>query len=452
MKHYHFMGISGVSMSALAWLLLRNGHRVTGCDLAPSELAYRLEGDGALILRGHSPDHLEGVDVLVASTAIPDHHPELAAARARGIPVLRRIELLGEILAHGRSIGVTGTHGKTTTTSMLGAAFIRAGQDPMVLVGGEVADLGGNARHGEGPYRIAEVDESDPLFQHLQVDTALLTNLEDDHVAAPGQTRQNYHESFEALVQAARRFAERAGRVVYNADWALLEKVTAGLERVGFGLEHGAFRAEAVDLSPEGSRFRVVWDGTVLGEARLRVLGLHNVVNALGVIATSALEGLDLEAVFAALAEFRGAHRRFERVGEINGAWVVDDYAHHPTEVTATLQAARATGRRVRVVFQPHRYLRTLQMWERFAEALRLADEAVVLEVYAAGEAPIEGVSGRLIAERLQALGHPARFMAWEEAQAYLTESARANDLILTMGAGDVWRLGVELARAGEGA
>jgi len=448
-KHVHFMGIGGVGISALAYVLHREGWRVSGCDVRPSELAHKLGAEGVTVHTGHDPAHLEGVDLLVASNAIPHDHPERQAARRLGIPIQERMQVLAGILSRGRSIGVSGTHGKTTTTSMIAHVFTELGADPVVLVGAAVPTLGGNARWGAGRHRIAEVDESDPRFAEVAVDLAVLTNLEDDHVSG-GEARQTYHADYQSLKAAARAYSERSGRVLYNADWEELESLTGGLERIGYGLEHGRYRAADVELGPDRSRFTLTAEGRPLAAVELAVPGRHNVENAVAALAAAHLEGLDPEAAARALAGFKGAARRFETAGFLRGAWVVDDYAHHPTEVAATLTAARATGRRVRVVFQPHRYLRTQQMWARFAEALRDADEVWVLDVYAASEAPIPGVSGALIADRLRELGHTrARFADWEEVRRELAASAAEGDLILTMGAGDVWKLGRELVEEG---
>ena len=448
-RHVHFMGIGGVGISALAYVLRREGWRVSGCDVHPSELARRLVAEGVVVHARHDPAHLEGVDLLVASNAVPHDHPELLEARRQGVPVQERMQVLADILARGRSIGVSGTHGKTTTTSMLAHVFSELGADPVVLVGAAVPGLGGNARWGAGRHRIAEVDESDPRFADVAVDLAVLTNLEDDHVSG-GEARQTYHADYQSLQAATRRYAWNAGKVLYNADWEELEALTQGCERVGYGLERGRYRAAAVELGPGQSRFTLAVDGEPLAAVELNVPGLHNVENAVAALAAAHLEGLDPEAAARALAGFRGAARRFETSGHLRGAWVVDDYAHHPTEVRATLDAARATGRRVRVVFQPHRYLRTRQMWARFAEALMAADEVWVLDIYAASEEPIPGVSGALIADRMRELGHErARFASWDEVRRELAASAAAGDLILTMGAGDVWKLGRELVEDG---
>lgn len=443
--HYHFVGIGGISMSALAAILLRDGLEVSGCDTQMNDLTAELAKLGAVVYQGHDPAHLDGVGVVVATTAVTDDEPELVEARRRNIPTLRRVHLLGEILGKGYSLGVTGSHGKTTTSAMLASIFLEAGTDPTVILGAKLPSMGGNARYGRGKYRIAEVDESDPWFQHLALDVAVVMNLEPDHVGTPTERRPNYHPDFSSLKEAVRRFARNAQRVVYNAEWPGLDELIQHPKRVSFGLEQGDCHTQNLHLLPMSSRFTVVWRGEPLGLVELGVPGLHNVVDALAAITVALLEGLPFSAIQKALAAFRGAHRRFELLGEIRGAWVVDDYAHNPTKVRSVLKAAKGTGRRVRAVFQPHRYLRTAQLWAEFAEALGLADEALVLEVYAAGEQPIPGVSGRMIADKLIAQGHNAQFLGWSEARDYLEKNLKDGDLVLTIGAGDVWKLGKEL-------
>ncbi|HEU4741309.1 MAG TPA: UDP-N-acetylmuramate--L-alanine ligase [Meiothermus sp.] len=445
MPHYHFIGIGGISMSGLAAILLRDGLEVSGCDAQMSDLTDDLKKQGATIYQGHDPAHLDGVDLVVATTAITDHEPELIEARRRNIPTLRRVHLLGEILSKGYSLGVTGSHGKTTTSAMLASIFLEAGTDPTVILGAKLPSMGGNARYGQGKYRIAEVDESDPWFQHLALDVAVVMNLEPDHVGTPTDQRPNYHPDFGSLKEAVRNFAHNAQRVVYNAEWPGLDELIQHPNRVSFGLEQGDCHARNLHLLTMSGRFEVVWRGEPLGPIELGVPGEHNVVDALAAITVALLEGLPFSAIQKALADFRGAHRRFERLGEIRGAWVVDDYAHNPTKVRSVLEAAKGTGRRVRAVFQPHRYLRTAQLWAEFAEALGLADEALVLEVYSAGEQPIPGVSGRMIADKLIADGHDARFLGWNEALDYLGKNLKDGDLLLTIGAGDVWKLGKAL-------
>jgi UDP-N-acetylmuramate--alanine ligase len=446
MKRVHVMGIEGVGMSALARLLLAEGVAVTGCDLAPGKRALAL---GVPVYRGHAPEHLKDEDTLLVPTPIPPDHPEVAAARAKGMRVLRRMELLAQLLAAKPSLGVTGTHGKTTTTGMLASVLLEAGLDPWVLLGGELGLLPGNARYGQGP-RLAEVDESDPLFREVRVSVAVATNLEADHIAPPGQLAPNYHESLEALEEAMRGFLQGAGVVVVPAFDERLLRLSRGLKRRLFG-KGGELWAEGVEPGPTGSRFLLVWEGRVLGEARLQVPGAHNVNNALAAALAALAFGVDAEAILKGLSRFPGVGRRFQRVGEVKGALVVDDYAHHPTEVRATLEAASHLGRRIRVLFQPHRLLRTQALLEEFVEALTPAQEVVVLPVYTAGEragASPEELSRR-IAQGLKARGVAARYLEGEEALAYARATATPEDLWLALGAGDVTELAWRLVHEG---
>jgi UDP-N-acetylmuramate--alanine ligase len=448
--HYHFMGIGGIGMSGLAQILLESGHTVSGCDLSPSELAYRLEARGALVLRGHAPEHITPeVDVLVTSTAVAHDHPEVIAARAHGKRVIRRIELLGELMAAKRSVGVVGTHGKTTTSSMIAAVFERSGLRPTAVIGGEVDDIGGNAKLGDGPDFVAEVDESDPYFQHLAPRTAVITNVEDDHIATPGETRNNYHASVEALNEAFRHYAKNADTVVYCRDWPGLEDLVAVNEHtVSYGTAPGCdYRAVDVSLENGRAAYTLEVHEDPAGRVELRVPGMHNVLNSLAAAAVADRAGVPFPKIAEALAAFRGAHRRWEKVGEVNGAWVYDDYAHNPTKVGAAIAGANTTGRRVRVVFQPHRFMRTAKDWERFVSALMPAHEVLVLDIYGAGEAPIEGVHASRIAAKLSADGHPATryFSDPEGAVKHLLATAGPEDVIVTMGAGDVWKVGTTL-------
>ncbi|WP_337870121.1 UDP-N-acetylmuramate--L-alanine ligase [Meiothermus sp.] len=451
MKHYHLMGIGGISMSGLARILRKDGHMVSGCDSQLSDLTRHLEREGIRVYLGHSPAHLEGVDVLVASTAIPDSEPELATAQTLGLPVWRRIQVVAEILRGGYSLGVTGSHGKTSTTSMLASIFVAAQTDPTVLLGAELGLIGGSAKVGSGRYRIAEVDESDPLFRFLELDLAVLTNLEPDHVSPDGQARPNYHTSFEALQDAVGSFAGRARHIIYNGEprWQLLDTLTQGRPRSSFGLLAGDCHAKEIALEPFGSRFELVWQGQVLGPVRLQVPGEHNITNALAASAAALVAGIPFEAIQQGLYQFTGASRRFEKIGELNGALIVDDYAHNATKLFVLLKAARNTGLRVRAVFQPHRYGRSEQEWPLYAQALEQADETLLLDVYAAGETPLQLTSAQIaqrMLEHLSAKGCRASHQSWDSTLDYLRQSAAPGDLILTIGAGSVSRLGRLLA------
>jgi UDP-N-acetylmuramate--alanine ligase len=448
--HYHLMGIGGIGVSAFARLLQARGVRVSGCDEQPSELTAQLEREGIAVHACHDPSHVAGVDVLVASEAVRKDHPELVAARAVGVEVRPRMALLDELLRAGPSVGVIGTHGKTTTTSMIAVAMQGAGLDPAAFVGGIVPEFGSNARVGSGPF-VAEVDESDRGFAALGCGTAVFTNAEDDHV---GGNQATYWETVEEQHAGFARFVGHSERVLYCADWPGLEGLCGGAaDRLSYGQGEGAdYRAVKLRPDADGTGFTVTRRGAVLGEARVSLPGLHNVLNALAALAVTDLYGGNFRAAADALAAFGGPGRRWQRVGELNGALVIDDYAHNATKVAAAVQAARQTGRRVRVVFQPHRYLRTQQSWPRLADALMAADEVLILDIAAAQETPIPGIHATLISDRMGESGHTgARYLPDRaEVVRYLRGTASAGDLIVTMGAGDVWKLSRELAGEGE--
>lgn len=441
-SHLHFMGIGGVSMSGLARHYLADGHRVSGCDAGDSPTLHELRDLGIAIEHGHHADHLSEVDTVVASAAIAADEPERAAAEALGIDVRRRIDLLADLFGSYRAIGVTGTHGKSTTSAMAATILVAHGDDPAVQLGATLPAIGGNMRYGRGTHLVAEVDESDPGFAGLAADVAVIINLEDDHVAGEHAERRTYHASMADLQTAARRYAGRARTLVSCADWPGLDDLLAGHpDHVRYGESSDAdYRIEDLQLRPAGSSFRLRGPG---GECRidLSVPGRYNAMNAAGALAACHRAGVPLAAGAEALASFTGVGRRWQRWGEVQGALVIDDYAHHPTEVTATLEAAQATGRRVRAVLQPHRWVRTARHWPALADAVALADEVLVLDVYGAGEDAIPGVSSSLIVDRLVGSGNLAGAYDLESAARYLTSSLRENDLVITLGAGDVWRV-----------
>ncbi|MBZ9749599.1 UDP-N-acetylmuramate--L-alanine ligase [Deinococcus sp. HMF7604] len=444
------MGIGGIGMSAFARLLAAQGHRVSGCDEAVTDLTARLGAEGVPVAAGHAAAHITDapygpVDILVASEAVPKTHPELLAARAAGVAVRPRMALLDDLLRTGPSVGVIGTHGKTTTTSMIAVALTGAGLDPSAFVGGIVPEFGSNARLGRGPF-VAEVDESDKGFAALGAGTAVFTNAEDDHV---GGSQATYWETVEEQHAAFARFVAQSGRVLLCADWPGLDALCSGArEQLSYGQAEGAdYRAEGLQPDAEGTSFAVVYRGQTLVNARVALPGTHNVLNALAALAVVHLHGGDLALAAAALADFRGPGRRWQRIGELNGALVIDDYAHNATKVAAAVQAARQTGRRVRVVFQPHRYLRTQQSWPRLADALMDADEVLLLDIAAASEAPIPGIHATLISGRMADNGHAGVRYLPDRAEVLrvLRETASHEDVIVTMGAGDVWTLARDL-------
>lgn len=445
----HFMGVAGVGMSGLARWYAADGYPVTGCDAFASAEVESLRKQGIEVALGHAADHAQDTDILVSTMAVPWDHPEIKVAQNAGKVTLRRIELLAQLLQSRRSVGISGTHGKSTTTGMTASIFLNAHTDPSILVGGQLAAVESNMRYGQGEWLIAEIDESDPGFAHLHTQIAVITNLEDDHIAGDYAERRNYHASLADLEEATRIFATQAEQVLYCADWPQLTPILAGLEHTlsyGFAPE-ATYRAQVHELAGAGSHFTFEAPGESC-EVQLIIPGQHNVQNATAALAVAHLAGLDLKAAAAELATFAGVGRRWQRRGGVAGALVIDDYAHHPTEVAVTLEAARHTGRRVRAVLQPHRWVRTARHWRALADAAALADEILVLDIYSAGESPIAGISSELIVERLQGAGKMSALYSAKEAQDYLARSLKENDLIITLGAGDVWKVAQGLVDA----
>jgi len=449
----HFMGIAGAGMSGLALLAKEQAVAITGCDNDPTGAAD-LAANGVEIWRGHDPGHVAGARAVVVTAAVPGDHPELKRARALGVPVVRRADALSQAVAGGTVVAVAGTHGKTTTTVMVTEALAAAGRDPTGLAGGRVARWGGNARMGGRDLYVVEADEYDRAFLSLAPAVAVVNNVEADHLEC-------YDGSVAALEQAFAQFAGRARRVIAGGDDAgalrVVSAVRAPVWRVGLGADADVRIADA-QLDEQGSTARIeLPDGRVLA-LRLRVPGLHNVRNAAAALAVVHELGADLERALAALAEFTGVGRRFERVGEAGGVMVVDDYAHHPTEVQATLAAARQAfpRRRVVAVFQPHLFSRTALHGDALGRALAAADVVVVAPIYGAREQPLPGVSAALVARGAVRAG--ATTVALRE-RATLTErvaeTVQAGDVVFTLGAGDITRVGPELLarlRTGAGA
>ena len=450
--HLHFMGIGGISMSGLARWYHADGYQVSGCDGVLGPSVKRLRHEGISVAVGHSPDHLNDVDVLVSTMAVPNvgvpnSLEEVQAADTLGLRNIKRIELLADLFEKRRAVGVTGTHGKSTTSGMLATIFVRSGLDPSVQLGATLPLLEGVMRYGAGEHLIAEVDESDPGFAHLKADIAVLTNLEDDHVAGEYDDRRNYHASLIDLENAARTFARSARRVVYCADWDGLEDIAGGLESaVGYGFSPDAdYKLSKAEYGGAESTFTLTTPEGESAQVALAVPGKYNVHNAAAALTAAHLAGIGLADGVEALEAFNGVGRRWQRWGNVAGTLVIDDYAHHPTEVAATLTAAKNTGRRVRAVLQPHRWIRTARHWPALADAAAIADEILVLDIYSAGEAEILGISPDLIVNRLKAAGRPASYHSFASAQSYLRNSLQDNDLVITLGAGDVWRVAADL-------
>ncbi len=446
-RSLHFVGIGGVSMQALAQWFRIEGYSVGGCDAAAGTALAQLKAAGMKVAAVHDPRHATCADLFVHSMAVPHDHPELEAARAAGKPVLKRIELLGELFRLRDAIAVTGTHGKSTTTGMLATMLLAVDPSASVQLGAELASIGGNMHHGTGPWLAAEVDESDPGFADLVSKIGVVTNLEDDHIAGEYDERRNYHASLADLEKAAQRFAAASEQLVYCADWSGLEALFSGhpASRT-YGLAPGSdYRIRDLELRPASSTFTLERPAAAPVNVRLSVPGVHNALNAAGAIAALEAARFDAADALPALAAFTGVGRRWQVWGELRGALVIDDYAHHPTEVRATLEAARATGRRVRAVLQPHRWVRTARHWPALAQAAALADEVLVLDVYAAGEKAIDGVSPALIVARIRELGTSAEQHDAQSALDQLRATIADGELIITLGAGDVWRIAAAL-------
>ena len=447
------VGIGGVGMSAIAEILLDRGCEVSGSDAAPSPAVDRLRAAGATVSVGHAARQVGPSDLLVASSAVPPDNPELAEAARRAIPVIGRGAMLAELAASRRTVAVSGSHGKTTTTSMIALALEAAGVDPTAVVGGRVRRFGGNARVGRGPFMVVEADESDRSFLHLSPEIAVITSIDDEHLDAYGGM-PDLEEAFAAFVARV----PAAGCVVACADDERLRRLlrSASVPVLAYGIDEPSVsvRAHGVALDAAGSRCRVeVRSGPERGELDLSlgVPGRHNLQNALAAVTVAVRLGLPMAPVAAALARFEGVDRRFEHHGEVGGVRVVDDYGHHPTEVAAAIETARlgAPGRVV-VVFQPHRYTRTLRLRDRFGPALALADAVIVTEVYGAGEAPVAGATGAAIAAAVEAVSPiPVRSVdSLDAAVCAVVATARPGDVVLTLGAGTVGTIAPRIVRS----
>ena len=452
----HLIGVGGSGMSGLAEVLLNMGYQVSGSDLKSTDVTDRLVSLGGRLFTGHAASNVEGAQVVVYSSAVRPDNPELAAARSAGIPVIARADMLAELMRMKYGVAVGGSHGKTTTTSMVAAVLQRGGLDPTIVVGGRLLMLGANALLGRGRFLVAEADESDGSFLRLSPAVSVITNIDREHL--------DHYRDLDDIRQAFTYFANRVpfyGVTVLCADDEHVRSILPQITKrtILYGTRPDAeIRGLELELLPQGSRFRVEAAGRSLGSIQLHVAGRHNALNALAAVAV----GLELEIAFAHIAEslaaFRGVGRRFEPRGEAAGVRVVDDYGHHPTEIAATLAAAKGLGGRVLVIFQPHRYSRTQALSEEFGRCFADADQVWVMDVYPAGETAIPGVSGKTVVDSARAQG--ARHVAYTPAAAEALEAAvreaRAGDIVLTLGAGDVSKLGdtllAGLKRAGAAA
>jgi UDP-N-acetylmuramate--alanine ligase len=448
-RHVHFVGIGGSGMSGIAEVLLNLGYTVSGSDLKRSAATDRLVSLGARVFEGHASENAVGAHVVVTSTAVPPHNAEVAEARRHGVPVIPRAEMLAELMRLKYGVAVAGSHGKTTTTSMVALVLDRGGLDPTVVLGGRLGVLGSGARLGKGEFLVAEADESDRSFLKLTPTLAVVTNIDREHLDTY-RDLADVQEAFLGFVNKVPFY----GSVVLCLDDPPVQDILPRVERrvVTYGLSHQAsVSARDLELRPTGAHYTATLDGRPLGTVALAVPGAHNVANSLAAVAV----GLDLDvpwgAVKAGLESFTGVDRRFQVRGEAGGVLVIDDYGHHPTEIRVTLEALRlrAGKRRTVVLFQPHRFTRTQALWDDFCKSFHQADVLLLTDIYPASEEPIPGVTAEALSHALVERGH--RQVAWagdlKSATEALAAEAREGDVVLTLGAGSVWTAGDELLR-----
>ncbi len=451
-QQIHFVGIGGIGMSGIAEVLLNLGYKVSGSDLKSSPVTQRLTALGAVVFEGHRADNIAGAEVVVTSSAIAAENPEVIEAHNLHVPVIQRAEMLAELMRLKYGIAIAGMHGKTTTTSMVAAVLAGGGLDPTVVVGGRVDAMGSNARLGKSRYLVAEADESDRSFLKLSPILSVVTNIDREHM--------DCYRNMRDVKKTFLEFMDRVpfyGMVVVCNDDPMLRRLLPQAQRrtVTYGTKRGSDFLIKLETTPASrsaksedqplSRFRVSYQKKDLGEFTLHVPGVHNILNATAAVAVGIGLDVRVDAIRAGLDQFRGVDRRFQLRGRVAGVSVIDDYGHHPTEIKATLAAARSCGfRKVHVVFQPHRYTRTRDLIEEFTTAFSDADSLFVLDVYAASEKPIEGISGETLARTISEKGgRSAEYLrSFADAVNSAAAVAEDGDMILTLGAGSVWQLG----------
>lgn len=454
LERIHFVGIGGAGMSGIAEVLKNLGYTVQGSDLRESETTRRLRGLGIEISIGHKADNIKEAHVVVVSSAVSKDNPEVLAARERGIPVIPRAEMLAELARLKYGVLVAGAHGKTTTTSLIASVLAAGGVDPTVVIGGKLKGLGSNARLGQGDFLVAEADESDGSFLKLSPTIAVVTNIDREHM--------DYFKDMDELKKAFLSFINKVpfyGLSIVCADNGYIRELLPHIQRrfVAYGVNMEVDLA-ARDIRIEGlrSRFETLLNGRSLGYFEVPLVGIHNVCNSLAAIAVASELDIPMEKVREALRDFGGVQRRFELKGMVSGIRVIDDYGHHPAEIKATLGAARGVLRgdqpgengRLIVLFQPHRYTRTRDLLEEFFNAFEDADSVILMDIYPAGEEPIDGINSSLLFEGIKGTGKEVEYIK-ERAEIldHLVRDIREGDILLTLGAGDVWKLGEEFIR-----
>ena len=436
-------------MSAIAKVMLEMGYFVSGSDLIQQELTEKLMAKGAQVFIGHEREHVKGADLVVYSSALSKDNVERVAAEELNIPVIHRSQMLARLMDAKKGIAVAGAHGKTTTSSMIALVMEQCGTDPTYIIGGEILNVGSNAKAGKGDYVVAEADESDGSFLHYKPSIAVVTNIEADHL-------ENYDGDFNKLKQAYGQFLSQiktGGKAVVCGDdphiQQMLPAITSSV--ITYGIDNQAdFTAQNIQIGDRRTVFDVVGRGQYLGKLELTVPGKHNVYNALATLIVCKEAGLAFPQIAETIKEFRGAKRRFQVLGDIQDMLVIDDYAHHPTEIIATISAAKATGKRIIAVFQPQRYTRTYFLFEQFSHAFSEADEVIIPDIYSpAGEKQIEGISSAKLVELIRVNSNVnVRYIPTKEAILdYLIGHVQSGDLVLTMGAGDIWKTAYGLAK-----
>ncbi|MEZ0329853.1 MAG: UDP-N-acetylmuramate--L-alanine ligase [Dissulfuribacterales bacterium] len=443
-QHIHFVGVGGIGMSGLAQVLLQLGYKVSGSDLRSTDITNKLAVSGGIIYKGHEAKHIQGADVVVYSSAVPPDNPEILAAHQANIPIIPRAELLAELMRLKKfGIAVAGAHGKTSTTSMAASVLQASGVDPTVIIGGKVKALGTHAVWGNGDFLLAEADESDGSFLRLTPSIVAVTNIDREHL--------DFYSNMDNIVAAFYEFIEKIpfyGLAVLCADDSAIASLLPSLRKryLTYGTcEQADLRAVDIELIGFGVRYRAVFRGKGLGEIRLRVPGLHYLRNSLAAMAIGLELELPFDAISRGLYEYQGVGRRFEVIGERDGITFVDDYAHHPTEIGATLKTARYCwpDRRLVVLFEPHRYTRTLALMDEFPAAFQDADMLFLTEIYPASERPIVGVSGERLARKIEETGCPVSFVpSVSELPECVSRILRQGDVVLTLGAGSIGQVG----------
>lgn len=446
-KHIHFIGIGGIGMSAIALVLLRMGHKVTGSDVKSSHIIEKIKSRGGVFFSEHDEKNIDGADIVVFSSSITAENPELKAARDKKIATLHRAEMLAQLMDGKKSIAVTGAHGKTTTASLISHILFRAKLEPTAILGGEVASISGNAVFGRGDYFVVEADESDGSFVHLKPFYCVITNIDEEHL--------DYYRNMGEIVSSYMRFVEKIeprGMLYACGDCHNLRRALRGYSKkvLYFGLSKELdIYAKDIKMHNSHSEFSVVYKGSKLGKAALNIPGIHNISNAMAAFAVALESGLDFKIIKEAVRDFGGAARRFQTKYSKDGINVIDDYAHHPAEINATILAAKNFNpRRLIVAFQPHRFSRTKYLRRRYGKCFEYADHLIITDIYAASEEPLDGVSGKDIYEEVKRQGHKsAVFLPKAKIKDYLVKYVRPGDMILLLGAGDVTSISDELSK-----